>query len=69
MDRKELKETFDHFDADDNGRIDRKEFGKVMAALDADMSDDELDMGFSIIDTDDSGQIDYAEFSEWWAQQ
>ena len=62
----EIQETFDYFDGDDNGSIDRKEFAKVMDALGADMSEDELDFGFEVIDGDASGEIDFDEFSEWW---
>lgn len=64
----ELEETFDHFDDDDNGSIDREEFGNLMDALGADMSDSELDFGFSVIDTDDNGTIDFGEFEEWWQE-
>jgi Ca2+-binding EF-hand superfamily protein len=62
----ELRETFDHFDGDDNGRIDREEFGRLMDALRGDMSEDEIELGFSIIDSDGDGSIDYDEFEEWW---
>jgi calmodulin len=69
MDRAELRENFDHFDGDDNGRIDRQEFAQLMAALDAEMSEEDLDIGFGIIDTDGSGQIDFGEFAAWWEEQ
>jgi len=62
----ELRETFDHFDGDDNGRIDREEFGELMEALGAGMTDDEVDLGFSMIDSDDDGSIDFGEFENWW---
>lgn len=62
----ELRETFDHFDGDGNGRIDREEFGRLMEALSGDMTEDEIDLGFSMIDSDDDGSIDYDEFEEWW---
>ena len=38
----ELEETFEHFDDDGDGSIDRDEFADVMDALGADMSSDEL---------------------------
>lgn len=62
----ELRETFDHFDGDDSGRIDRDEFVRLMDALSAGMTEEELDLGFSMIDTDGDGRIDYDEFEEWW---
>ena len=66
MEHEEVRETFEHFDGDDNGQIDREEFAKVMDALGADMTEDELDVGFDVIDSDQSGEIDYDEFVEWW---
>mgnify|MGYP006309173809 CR=1 FL=1 len=66
--RAEVRETFDHFDEDDNGEIDREEFADLMAALSADMSEDELDVGFAAIDTDGSGLIDFDEFYEWFSR-
>lgn len=65
----ELLEIFGHYDADNNGRIDRAEFKRLMAALDAADSEAELDLGFDIIDANDTGTIDFAEFAEWWAER
>lgn len=62
----ELRENFDHFDGDGNGRIDRVEFKRLMDALGADAPEDELDVGFDIIDADNDGRIDFDEFSIWW---
>lgn len=62
----ELREIFDYFDADNTGRIDRLEFGRLMDALGADAPTEELDMGFDLIDADDNGAIDFQEFSTWW---
>ncbi len=66
MDAEELYETFDHFDGDANGIIDRAEFGRLCAALGSDFTDDELAIGFGAIDTDGNGVIDFEEFAEWW---
>ena len=38
-----------------------------MAALDAGLDRQELEIGFASIDTDRSGAIDFAEFSAWWS--
>ena len=65
-DASELRENFEHFDADDNGEIDREEFAGLMEALGAGMSEAELDMGFETIDTDGSGTIEFDEFESWW---
>lgn len=65
-DLQELREDFSHFDSDNNGRIDRAEFGRLMAALGAEAGTEELDMGFDIVDSDDDGAIDFQEFASWW---
>jgi calmodulin len=65
-DLEELKENFEHFDSDGDGRIDRGEFRRLMGALGADPPADELDIGFDAIDSDDNGAIDFREFAQWW---
>lgn len=62
----ELMQLFAHFDVDHNGRIDRGEFKRLMAALGATGSDEELEAGFNAIDEDGSGSIDFHEFKGWW---
>lgn len=68
-DKHELKEIFGHFDGDHNGRIDCSEFKKLMKALDADLSPEELDIGFDIIDSDNNGSIEFEEFIQWWTNR
>lgn len=68
-DMQELQEIFEHFDEDENGRIDRAEFGQLMNALGADAPKAELDMGFDLIDADDDGEIDFDEFAKWWVSR
>ncbi len=65
----ELRETFDHFDKDSNGAIDRQEFAQIMEALGAEMTAEEIDLGFKIIDTDGNGVIDFDELSSWWSER
>ncbi len=62
----ELRETFDFYDKDSNGVIDREEFGSLCEALGAGFSYDEIVIGFTEIDTDGNGTIEFDEFSEWW---
>lgn len=62
----ELKENFEYFDGDGNGRIDRAEFKRLMVVLGADDSGDDLDAGFDVVDSDDDGAIDFHEFASWW---
>jgi calmodulin len=65
----ELKRTFNHYDADKNGAIDRQEFAKFLAALDPLITEEEADIGFQIIDSDSSGAIDFEEFITWWRER
>ncbi len=68
-DHSELRETFDHFDGDDNGSIDKGEFTNLLDALSADMSAEEVTIGFDIIDTNGNGRIEFHEFYNWWANR
>lgn len=63
----EMREMFDHFDADSNGVIDRAEFGRLSDALDMGLSDAEADIGFGEIDTDGNGVISFDELVVWYA--
>jgi Ca2+-binding EF-hand superfamily protein len=69
IDEEELRETFDHFDRDNNNSIDRDEFAELLDALGADMSPDEVGVGFDVIDANHNGVISYAEFRAWWGAQ
>jgi len=64
--RTSVRTLFDAYDRDGNGVIDFPEFRALMAALDADMSPDELATGFDVIDEDRSGEISFEEFFRWW---
>lgn len=64
-----LRESFDHFDKDGNGRIDREEFSALLAALSEDFSREEAAIGFQVIDVDHSGRISFDEFLAWWTEQ
>jgi Ca2+-binding EF-hand superfamily protein len=62
----ELRENFDHFDANGDGRIDVGEFTRLMAALGGEEPGMDAAIGFSAIDTDGSGLIEFDEFSSWF---
>ena len=62
----ELRENFEYFDKDGNGKMNRKEFGQLMAALDAVEPGADPSRGFSSIDIDSSGGIDFEEFAAWF---
>lgn len=61
-----LKGVFDRFDKDENGSIDREEFGEFLEAIGKSMSKEQLAKGFEEIDVDGSGVIEFKEFVAWW---
>ncbi|MEQ8289695.1 MAG: EF-hand domain-containing protein [Gammaproteobacteria bacterium] len=65
----EIKENFAHFDADGNGVIDYSEFKRLIDALDGNMQEEELQVGFDLVDSDNNGRIDVDEFINWWQEQ
>ena len=69
IEEEELRETFDHFDRDNNNMIDRTEFAELLEALGADMSEEETQVGFDVIDSNHNGKIEYREFRVWWGEQ
>jgi Ca2+-binding EF-hand superfamily protein len=62
----ELREDFDEFDIDGDGRLEFDEFLEFMDGLGADMSNEECRIGFAEIDTDRDGVIEFDEFVAWW---
>lgn len=62
----ELKENFEHFDKNSDGKLTRTEFGELMKALDAAEPGADPGRGFSSIDSDGSGGIDFEEFASWF---
>lgn len=62
----EIKEHFNFFDRDNNGRIDVDEFGELLQVLSPDAGDEQIHKGFSLVDTDGSGYIEFDEFLSWW---
>ncbi len=69
MDQAELRETFEAYDRDHNGVIDKGEFGELCAALGAGFEQEEIDIGFSEIDSDHNGTIEFDEFAAWWTER
>jgi calmodulin len=64
----ELREAFDYNDRDGDGRIQLDEFSDMLDELEADMSENEIEIGFKDIDTNDDGLIDFQEFVAWWSE-
>jgi Ca2+-binding EF-hand superfamily protein len=69
MDNEELRENFDYFDADGDGKLDLSEFSSLMKALDALDPGESAALGFKAIDTDGSGQVEFDEFERWFSQR
>ena len=65
----EVREIFDHFDRDGNGTIDRREWGSLLEALDADFTEEEAAVGLDAVDANRNGKIEFKEFMRWWTEQ
>jgi len=63
---REVKETFDHFDTDDNGVIDRHEFRQLLKTLDPEFSEEDVLLGLKVLDANENDVIDWDEFLDWW---
>jgi calmodulin/calcium-binding protein CML/plastin-2 len=64
----ELRETFDYNDRDNDGRIQLDEFAAMLDELEAEMSKNEIEIGFKDIDVNDDGLVDFDEFVAWWTE-
>lgn len=58
----QVKETFDDFDADHSGFIERKEIENVCKALGVDASKEQISLLITESDTNGDGKISYEEF-------
>ena len=64
----EMRSDFEFCDRNRNGRIDRREFAEFMRGLGAELSAEEVVIGFSVIDADGDGRISWPEFLAWWGE-
>lgn len=62
----ELRERFQEYDADSDGRIEFAEFCQLMGELDDELSREECQLAFQGADRDDDGSISFEEFVSWW---
>ncbi|KAF2905018.1 hypothetical protein ILUMI_01155 [Ignelater luminosus] len=62
--QKELKEAFRLYDKAGNGYIPTSSLREILAALDDQLTNDQLDEMIAEIDTDSSGTVDFEEFME-----
>ena len=61
-----LRDRFDRFDRDSNGKIDEVELTRLLDALGVGFSDSQVRATFESIDQNRSGLIDFEEFRSWW---
>lgn len=64
----ELKEAFDVFDKDGNGKITAQELADTMKALGENLTQGDIEFMMSEVDQDDDQEIDFAEFKKMMAQ-
>jgi len=69
MDEEELRENFEHFDRNSDGKLDVDEFAALMEALGALEPGESAAIGFGAIDTDGSGLVEFDEFARWFSQR
>ncbi|XP_074102696.1 troponin C type IIb isoform X4 [Cotesia typhae] len=62
--QKELKEAFRLYDKEGNGYIPTSSLREILAALDDQITPDQMDGMIGEIDTDGSGTVDFDEFME-----
>lgn len=62
----ELRQSYDSYDANGDGWINADEFGRLLQALDHDLSADECLLAFEMTDGDGDGLISFEEFMAWW---
>ncbi len=65
----ELRENFDFYDKDGDGKLGRDEFAGLMETLGMIEPGENPSRGFSAIDTDGSGQIEFDEFVNWFTDR
>ncbi len=65
----ELREIYSHYDANDDGVMQIREFAALLDALDADLTEEQVAAGMAALDADGNGLIDFDEFVAWWADR
>ena len=64
----ELRDTFDSFDGNKDGRIASVEFAKLLQSLRPGLAEQDCQRDFTEIDTDHDGAIAFNEFAVWWSR-
>lgn len=68
-DIEEIREIFDHYDANGDGVIQRSEFAALLEALDANLTPEQVQAGLDSLDENRNGQIEFDEFVAWWGER
>jgi Ca2+-binding EF-hand superfamily protein len=66
--RGRLRESFDSFDLNHDGRLTLGEFIRFMEDLDENVTAEEREIGFDEIDRNRDGAIEFDEFVAWWTE-
>jgi len=64
-----LREDFDSYDVNRDGRLTLGEFMRMMDSSDAEISAEECQNAFDEIDVDHDGLIDFAQLQVWWNER
>ena len=64
--RGRLRESFDSFDLNHDGRLTLGEFIRFMEDLDENLTAEDCQIGFDEIDGNRDGAIEFDEFAAWW---
>ena len=67
MDDSALRERFDGYDKNGDGRLEPSEFAQLLDELGAGYEEAQVKSAFESLDADHDGAIGFAEFSSWWA--
>lgn len=62
----EVREVFEHFDANSNGSIEASELRKVLNGLNHDMEDNDLEEAIQRLDDNHNGEISFQQFFDWY---
>lgn len=66
LDRKELREVFDQFDADKSGSLEIPEILKLCEKIEANTTEEKLNKLFKEIDMNEDGKVSFEEFLAWY---
>ena len=63
----ELRDTFEIFDSDQSGSLDREQIGQLLSVIGVEVGAEELDEAYAAMDADGNGSIEFLEFAGYYA--